>query len=31
LQNRDNLDVVMKDGGFIECRLTPDKEAARAA
>ena len=31
LQNRANLDVVMKDGKFIECRLTPGKAVARAA
>jgi imidazolonepropionase-like amidohydrolase len=31
LQNRDNLDVVMKDGTFVECRLTPAKSVARAA
>jgi imidazolonepropionase-like amidohydrolase len=31
LQNRDNLDVVMKDGTFVECKLTPAKSAAKAA
>jgi imidazolonepropionase-like amidohydrolase len=31
LQNRANLDVVMKAGKFVECQLTPAKIAARAA
>jgi len=31
LQNRANLDVVMKDGTFVECKLVPGKVAARAA
>jgi imidazolonepropionase-like amidohydrolase len=31
LQNRDNLDVVMKDGKFVECKLTPGKTVAKAA
>jgi imidazolonepropionase-like amidohydrolase len=31
LQNRDNLDVVMKDGTFVECKLVPGKAAAKAA
>jgi imidazolonepropionase-like amidohydrolase len=31
LQDRANLDVVMKGGKFIECQLTPGKSAARAA
>src|SRR5579863_5249074 len=31
LQNRANLDVVMKGGKFVECQLTPGKAAARAA
>lgn len=31
LQDRANLNVVMKGGKFIECHLTPGKTAARAA
>jgi len=31
LQDRANLDVVMKGGAFIECRLTPGQSAVRAA
>jgi imidazolonepropionase-like amidohydrolase len=31
LQNRANLDVVMKDGSFVECKLVPGKAAAKAA
>jgi imidazolonepropionase-like amidohydrolase len=31
LQDRANLDVVMKGGAFVECRLTPGQSAARAA
>jgi imidazolonepropionase-like amidohydrolase len=31
LQNRANLDVVMKGGAFVECRLTPGKSAVQAA
>ena len=31
LQDRANLDVIMKGGKFIECQLTPGKAAARAA
>ena len=31
LQNRANLDVIMKDVKFVECQLTPGKVAARAA
>jgi imidazolonepropionase-like amidohydrolase len=31
LQDRANLDVVMKGGKFVECQLTPGKAAARAA
>ena len=31
LQDRANLDVVMKDGMFVECKLVPGKAAAKAA
>ena len=31
LQDRANLDVVMKGGAFVECRLTPGKSAVQAA
>jgi hypothetical protein len=31
LQDRANLDVVMKGGKFIECQLTPGKAVAKAA
>jgi imidazolonepropionase-like amidohydrolase len=31
LQDRANLDVVMKDGSFVECKLVPGKAAAKAA
>jgi imidazolonepropionase-like amidohydrolase len=31
LQDRANLDVVMKDGTFVECKLVPGKAAAKAA
>ena len=31
LQDRANLDVIMKGGKFIECQLTPSKVAAKAA
>ncbi len=31
LQNRANLDVVMKGGHFVECQLTPSKVCATAA
>ena len=31
LQNRAKLDVVMKDGKFVECHLTPGKAVAKAA
>jgi imidazolonepropionase-like amidohydrolase len=31
LQYRENLDVVMKDGVFVECKLAPGKAAAKAA
>jgi imidazolonepropionase-like amidohydrolase len=31
LQNRANLDVVMKGGRFIECQLTPARAIARSA
>ena len=31
LQERGNLDVIMKDGQFVECRLTPGKLSAKAA
>jgi imidazolonepropionase-like amidohydrolase len=31
LQNRANLHVVMKDGKFVECQLTPSKVTAKAA
>jgi hypothetical protein len=31
LQNRANLDVVMKDGKFVDCKLTPGKSVAKAA
>lgn len=29
LQNRDNLDVVMKDGKLVECNLTPANPSPR--
>jgi imidazolonepropionase-like amidohydrolase len=31
LQHRANLDVVMKGGQFVECRLTPGKAISKAA
>ncbi|MGC1679323.1 MAG: amidohydrolase family protein [Candidatus Binataceae bacterium] len=31
LQDRANLEVVMKDGSFVECKLVPGKAAAKAA
>jgi hypothetical protein len=31
LQDRANLDVVMKAGTFVECKLAPAKAAAKAA
>ncbi|HVN27155.1 MAG TPA: amidohydrolase family protein [Candidatus Binataceae bacterium] len=31
LQRRENLDVIMKDGALIECKLTPAKSVAKAA
>jgi imidazolonepropionase-like amidohydrolase len=31
LANRANLDIVMKDGKFVECQLTPSKATAKAA
>ncbi|MFZ1889675.1 MAG: amidohydrolase family protein [Candidatus Binataceae bacterium] len=31
LQDRANLDVIMKGGKFIECHLTPGKAVARSA
>jgi imidazolonepropionase-like amidohydrolase len=31
LQDRANLDVVMKDGGFVDCKLVPGRPAAKAA
>jgi imidazolonepropionase-like amidohydrolase len=31
LQNKTNLHVIMKDGKFVECQLTPSKAAAKAA
>jgi imidazolonepropionase-like amidohydrolase len=31
LQDRANLNVVMKGGKFIECQLTPSTAAAKAA
>jgi imidazolonepropionase-like amidohydrolase len=31
LQDRANLDVIMKAGKFVECQLTPSKATARAA
>jgi len=31
LQDRANLDVVMKGGTFVECKLVPAKAAAKAA
>jgi imidazolonepropionase-like amidohydrolase len=31
LQNRANLDVVMKDGKLVDCKLTPGKSVAKAA
>jgi imidazolonepropionase-like amidohydrolase len=31
LQDRGNLDVIMKDGKFVECQLSPAKAVARAA
>src|SRR5277367_3675324 len=31
LQDRANLDVIMKDGTLVECKLTPSKSVAKAA
>jgi imidazolonepropionase-like amidohydrolase len=31
LQDRGNLDVIMKDGKFVECQLSPAKAVAKAA
>ena len=31
LQDRDNLDVVMKDGKFVECKLTVVKSFTKTA
>jgi imidazolonepropionase-like amidohydrolase len=31
LQDRANLDVVMKDGSFVECQLVSAKATAKAA
>jgi hypothetical protein len=31
LQDRANLEVVTKDGAFVECKLAPGKAAAKAA
>jgi hypothetical protein len=31
LQDRANLDVIMKGGKFVECQLTPGKAVAKSA